>query len=272
VDAPPVIRVLLIEIFGGLSGSEVSDKKDSCRDHAGHIPGIIRSGKITFRAINSIIYSLKTDTIMKRNVLAWLGLPALLLLGCLKDPDFEQLSSNFVVVTKADSIANFSNYKTYYISDTLGLVSDNVNDTILIGTTAQALVNAVKQNLNARGYTFVPKGAHPDIGVNLGIIKTTNVGVVYPGWWYGYPGWWDPWYWGGYYPYYYPWSYYYVVETGTLIVDLIDQKNSNATHTMRVLWTAFAGGALGSDVNANVQRGVDAINQSFTQSSYIKRN
>ncbi|MBN9299483.1 MAG: DUF4136 domain-containing protein [Filimonas sp.] len=208
---------------------------------------------------------------MKRNVL-FVMLFALSLGACRKEPDFSQLSSNFVVVTSKDPAATFSQYKTYYISDTVGYISTSSTDTILVGPSAQALVKAVKDNMTARGYQFVPKNANPDLGINLGVVKNVNAGVVYPGWWWGYPGWWDPWYWGWFYPYYYPYTVTYVVTTGTVISDLIDLKNVAASKQLKVLWSAVSGGAVGSDVNTNLQRGINAINQSFTQSPYIKAN
>lgn len=193
-------------------------------------------------------------------------------ISCRKTPDLGQLSSNFVVVTNTDSAAIFSDYSTYYVSDTIAYVASDSQDTILVGSSAQQIVAVVKQNMTARGYTFVPKAAHPDLGINLGIVKNTNVGVVYPGWWWGYPGWWDPWYWGWDYPYYYPWSYTYVVTTGSIILDLVDLKDASEEHKETVIWTAFMGGAVGDDVNSNLQRGINAINQSFTQSPMVKAN
>src|SRR5678809_83569 len=156
--------------------------------------------------------------------------------GCLKSPDFEQLSSNFVVTTKTDSSKNFALYQTYYISDTIAYHSDNPNDSIRHDASSKKLVDAVKQNMNARGYTFVSKGSKPDLGINMGVLKNTTVGVVYGGWWDYWYGWWDPWYWGAYYPYYYPWAYAYAITTGSVIVDMIDLKSSVADQTFRVVW------------------------------------
>ncbi len=209
---------------------------------------------------------------MKRNLLLFLVMAGLFATSCRKSPNYDQLSSNFVVVTNADTTVAFNAFKTYYISDTISYLSSSSDDTILYDDNAKKLVQAVKDNMNARGYTFVAKNNHPDLGFNLGVVKTLNVGVSYPGWWWGYPGWWDPWYWGWYYPYYYPWSITYVVTTGTVILDMVDLKDAESKKQLRVLWNGYMGGAVGSDVGGNVQRGVDAINQSFEQSPYIKAN
>jgi len=192
--------------------------------------------------------------------------------SCRKNPDFDQLSSNFTVITNYDTAAVFQDYATYYISDTIAYIGGTTSDTILFDSNAKQLVDAVKQNMDARGYSFVAKNAHPDLGLNLGAIKITSASTIYPGWWWGYPGWWDPWYWGWYYPYYYPWTVTYVVTTGTVILDMVDLKNAGAKKTERIIWSAVMGGALGSSTSTNVQRGVDAINQSFAQTPQIDAN
>jgi hypothetical protein len=192
--------------------------------------------------------------------------------GCLKSPDFEMLSTNFVVITNTDSSKNFSNFKTYYISDTVAYHSDVVTDSIINNPSSKQLVDAVKQNMNALGYSFVTKGAKPDLGINLGVLKNTSVGVVYGGWWDYWYGWWDPWYWGWYYPYYYPWAYAYSITTGTVIATMIDLKEAPMEQQLRVVWMSVMSGAVGDNINTNVQRGVDAINQSFKQSPLLDRN
>ena len=192
--------------------------------------------------------------------------------GCLKSPDFETLSTNFVVITNTDSSKNFSNFKTYYISDTVAYHSDVVTDSILNNPSSKQLVDAVKQNMSALGYTFVSKGAKPDLGINLGVLKNTSVSVVYGGWWDYWYGWWDPWYWGWYYPYYYPWAYAYSITTGTVIATMIDLKEAPTDQQLRVVWMSIMSGAVGDNINSNVQRGVDAINQSFKQSPLLDHN
>jgi hypothetical protein len=208
---------------------------------------------------------------MKRLLLPFGALLIVIQAGCLKSPDFEQLSSEFVVATKTDSSRTFSSYRTYYISDTVAYHSDVVSDSVINNASSKQLVDAVKQNMNALGYTFVAKGAKPDLGINMGVLKNTTVSVVYGGWWDSWYGWWDPWYWGGYYPYYYPWAYAYSITTGSVIITLVDVKNAQADQNLRVVWLSVMGGAVGDNLNNNVQRGVTAINQSFAQSPLLKR-
>jgi hypothetical protein len=53
------------------------------------------------------------------------------------------------------------------------------------------------------------------------------------------------------------------------MVDLLNVDTVN--HKLNVIWTNFDSGALGTTAQ-NVQGGVNAINQAFLQSEYIKTN
>ncbi|RAJ06593.1 uncharacterized protein DUF4136 [Chitinophaga skermanii] len=210
---------------------------------------------------------------MKRCTTLLLSLSLLLLLGaCRKTPDLDKLSGNFVVQTdKAPGVA-FTDYKTYYISDTMAYISTDPKDSILVDDNAKAIVSQIKSNMAAMGYTFVARDKNPDLGINTLAVKNVNVGVVYPGWWWGYPGYWDPWYWGWYYPYYYPWSVAYSVTTGSVIAELIDLKHVNEQQKLQVVWTMSLNGALGSSASTNLQRALNGIDQAFVQSPYLKTN
>lgn len=214
----------------------------------------------------------KTMNATKNRALFIFLLAVTIISSCRKQPDFDQLSSNFVVSTSYDKAISFTNYKTFYISDSISYISSTVKniDTIVYNDASKQLAATVKTNMAALGYTFVSKASHPDLGLNMGAVKNVNAGVVSPGWWWGYPGWWDPYYWGWDYPYYYPWSYVYYVTTGSIIIDMVDLKNAGADQKLNVIWNTTSGGALGSDLNSNVQKGVDAINQAFKQSPQLK--
>jgi hypothetical protein len=207
---------------------------------------------------------------MKIRYLLALGL--VVFVSCRKSPDLGQLSVAFAVQTSKQPDANFSNYKTYYISDTIALRTTDPKDTLWFDADAKQLVDAVKTNMNARGYTFVSSShSNPDLGLGLTAIKDLNVGVIYPGWWWGY---WGGCYWGycGYPPYY-PWygggGIVYSIPTGTIILDMIDLKNAQANQKLYVPWGSVMSGGLGY-TNDDIQLGVQAIDQSFTQSPYVQ--
>jgi hypothetical protein len=189
--------------------------------------------------------------------------------GCLKSPDLGQLSVNFTTITNRAPSANFGNYKTYYLSDSVGQIASDSRDSFWVDDKSKQLVNTVKANMNERGYTFVPKGSKPDIGLVLTAIKNINIGAIYPGWWYG--GYWGGCYWGycGYPPYYgYGYPIYYEITTGTVVIDMVDVKNAGSSQNLPVIWTSVNSGGLGYSFD-DLQLAIDAINQSFTQSPYI---
>jgi hypothetical protein len=203
-----------------------------------------------------------------------LALCFVIFFGCRKAPDLGQLSVNFVVQTSKEPTADFGSYKTYYISDTVALETTDPNDSLWFDADAKQLVAAVKENMAARGYTLAASShSNPDLGLGLTAIKDLNVGVVYPGWWWGY---WGGCYWGycGYPPYY-PWygggGVVYSVPTGTVILDMIDLKNATENERLYVPWGSVMSGGLGY-TSDDIELGVKAINQAFTQSPYIQTN
>jgi hypothetical protein len=189
--------------------------------------------------------------------------------ACRKIPDTSQLSASFVVQTSKDNSANFANYKTYYISDTI--FRHGTADSIWFDSDSKQLVDAVNSNMAARGYTRVPSNhSTPDLGLGLTAIKDLNIGVIYPGWWWGY---WGGCYWGycGYPPYY-PWyggGVIYSIPTGTLILDMIDLKNATPEGKLTEIWGSVMSGGLGNTAD-DIQLGVEAIDQAFTQSPYVQ--
>jgi len=193
---------------------------------------------------------------------------SLVFFSCRKTPDLASLSNNFVVQTSKNPNANFGSYKTYYISDTIALLATNPNDSLWFDSNAKQLVETVKTNMAARGYTFVSNShSNPDLGLGLTVIKDLNIGVIYPGYWWGY---WGGCYWGycGYPPYY-GWGAVYSIPTGTIVLDMIDLKNAGTNGNLSVAWGSVMSGGLGNTSN-DLQLGINAINQAFDQASYIK--
>jgi len=197
------------------------------------------------------------------------------LFSCRKEPNTEDLKLDQVVATDRDLTANFSGYATYFISDTVSIVASASTDSILTGPMALQLVNAVKTNMNARGYTFQPRSAGlPDLGLRLTVIKDITRTAVCGGWWDGWWGYYPPWYWGCYYcgGYYYPWCTTYTYTVGTSTLYLFDIKNQGANHNVRALWGATMFGVFSTTNNqTNADLTTTAINQAFTQSTYLKK-
>jgi len=192
------------------------------------------------------------------------------LFSCRKEPDTEDLKLEQVVATDRDLLANFSSYSTFFISDTVSIVASVSTDSILTGPMALQLVNAVKTNMIARGYTFRPRSQGlPDLGLRLTVIKDVTRTAICGGWWDGWWGYYPPWYWGCYYcgGYYYPWC-----TTYTSALYMFDIKNQGTNHDLRALWGATMFGVFSTSNNqTNANLTETAINQAFAQSTYLKK-
>lgn len=195
----------------------------------------------------------------------------LIVSGCFSDPESTSLSSDLVVATDRDLSADFQTYLTYHISDSIPKITNDRNDTLLIGDPALEIVNQIRQNMNERGFTFVERDQSPDLAVIPVVIRVENLSGTCSGWWWGYPGYWGPPSWGfpGY-GFYYPYCGFYTYETGTLAVDIVDLKNADDSGTLNALWSSSMFGVLSTSDRTNLQRATKAIDQAFIQSPYIQ--
>lgn len=211
---------------------------------------------------------------MKKVILPLFGLLgfSFFYIGCTKDPikNLTQDESR-IYITDHDSSVNFSNYKTYSISDSVavinnGKVSRESNDI------DQAYITAVKKYMSEMGYTLTDKKSSPDLGVDVNHIISTSTGVIsYGDYWNNYGGYWDPYYWG--YPgygYYVPYAYsVYQISEGAISVDILDLKNASENNNkINVVWTGLIRGSGIFDTNVADSQ-VKAL---FGQSTYLKNN
>ena len=153
-----------------------------------------------------------------------LGLGLLFTLACTKyPPATDRLLEDLAVLTQYDVTITYNQFSTFQISDSIGVITDTDSTRVKNGNT-MTVVNAIINNMKARGYTQVTKNA--DLAFNVFYFKNVHVNAYSPGWYWGYPGYYPPsWYGGGsyYYPYY-P-VYYTSYTSGTLGWDMVDLKN-----------------------------------------------
>lgn len=202
--------------------------------------------------------------VMKRFLFFLAVLPALW--ACEPEPDNLRLLDQLVVSTNYDPDTQFADFGTYTIAtDTIGYVSNTSRDTIWTFTTAQpyprSVIKAVREQMDAKGFTYVDRDEDPDVGMNIYIIENLNLfqQVYYPNYYSNYYGY------GGYY--YYPIVQTYAQNTATLVVEMIDLKNRNANNQVKIVWNAYMGDVVNS-VNYE-QQSVDAIETAFDQSPYL---
>jgi hypothetical protein len=191
--------------------------------------------------------------------------------GCQKEPlDNLTTDESRIYITDHDSTVNFSNYKTYSISDSVAVI-ENGQATRQLDEPGAAYIQAVKKYMAAAGFTLVDKSQNPDVGVDVNHIINTSTGVIsYGDYWNDYGGYWDPYYWG--YPDYgydVPYAYsVYQVSEGAVSIDLLDLKNASANNKIDVIWTGLIRGPQIFDP-ATADSQVKAL---FNQSPYLKTN
>jgi hypothetical protein len=188
------------------------------------------------------------------------------LTSCSKDP-IGDLSNeeSLVYITNYDKSANYKQYKTFSVVDSV-LIVENGRAKTSLDQIDRDLLNRIITNMKSMGYVHVGPKENPDVGINATWITNTYLNVVsqplssyYGGYWggagYGYG-----------YPSYY--SYYETAESSWLI-SMLDFKNPNtADKTFKVIWDAQIRGA-GIGQSQLIDKMVDSI---FGQSNYLKIN
>jgi|APCry1669189204_1035204.scaffolds.fasta_scaffold00024_6 Domain of unknown function (DUF4136) len=195
------------------------------------------------------------------------------MMSCATYPGVDsRLAEDLVDITKYAVGTNFTQFKTFSIVDSVTLIKDYHDSSKMSNPQTQALLSEIISNMEARGYTLVErKTGNPDLGINAGVIKVTNVSYYYPGWYWDY-GYYNPSYWGYpasyyWYPYYPPAVSYY--STGTVIIELLDLKNAKVhDNKLYVDWVAIIRGLLtGSHTQQEV---LDNVDQCFAQTPQLR--
>ncbi len=196
--------------------------------------------------------------------------------ACQKDP-LKNLtaSESRIYITNRDSTVNFSEFSTFSIADSVGVIEDNRG----LGKSREdfdaSVIDAFRAAMVARGFTEVPRTSDPDLGITVSRIYSNYTGVVaYPNYWDSYGGFYDPFYWGyggySYYdPIYYGPTYYstYQVTQGALSIDMLNLKDAPTDNTIRPVWSALSrGSAVFNPATIETQ-----INAFMEQSPYLTR-
>lgn len=202
-------------------------------------------------------------------------LTALLVVSCHKEPSMSDLSNDLIVLTNYDTQANFSDYVTYYLPDSILIISDNPQATYWTEEQAGDILSTIEELMNQRGYVRIDNRNEADLGIQTSYVQNITLFYGYsdPYWWWDYPGYWGPGYWGWdgwYYPY--PISYSY--RTGSMLAEIVDLKaktprRADAGSKLPVIWTAYMEGLAYNSKDYNAQLVIRALNQAFRQSMYI---
>lgn len=194
-----------------------------------------------------------------------------MLAGCTKDPVSKlNAEETRIYLTQHDSTTSFSSFKTFSISDSVAIISNNQLYQKTRDGFDTTLINAFANAMMQRGYTRVSNNQSPDLGINVNNIINTYTGYVdYGNYYGGYYGYWDPYYWG--YPGY---SYYgsyigtYQVNEGVISIDIFDLKNASANKEIKSVWNGVVRGE-GIFEISSIGTSVQSL---FNQSAYIRAN
>lgn len=210
------------------------------------------------------------------------------IMGCNLYPDDDARIDEFdAVITYYDRTAKFGNYKTFVMIDSVTQIAPNDNGNSEGGSSATAnseyILSLIRVNMQSRGYTEVANPNDADLVINAGVLLVNNLVITssYPGYYWDCGlGWCNPGYWWGYpgYDYYYPWvpvAFVSEYEVGTLLIDIIDNKNfdPNTSPGLLIKWASVIRGVTNLTGQADVLNRLRIdINLAFEQSPYLKSN
>lgn len=206
---------------------------------------------------------------MKRVSTMMLIAASIMFASCQKDPDTDKLDNNYLVYTNYDADTDFTGIGTFHVIDSILIIGDSEKPEYWKNSNSEKIVNAYSDRLEACGYTPVPSAEESDVILQLSYINTTYYFTSFgPGpWWNSYPGYWN---WGGW-GWYYPYTFNYSYSTGSIISELVDTKAPNPQNDkLKVIWNSYICGLLNGN-NLSLSRTMEAIDQAFMQSPYLKK-
>lgn len=201
----------------------------------------------------------------------------LMAVGCYPE-GAEYVEELDVVYTDYDPEFAFSEQSTYAIPDSMVLINSqnfssstgNNSPDIVNPAYANPILDEIKVNMDAMGWTQVDKEEDLDVILLVSVTRTTNLYYNYD-WNY-----WDWWYPGGvggmgwYYPRYSPAGYISGYRSGTLMIQMINASDMGVNNNVPVVWVGVINGLLEGSTENISNRLIQTIDQVFKQSPYLK--
>ena len=206
---------------------------------------------------------------MKKISFLALAMACVLIVSCQKDPDTDKLDGSYLVYTNYDTGTDFKSINSFYVIDSILIIDNSEKSTYWNNGNSQKIVNAFEAQLATAGYEAVESIEEADAVLQLSYVNNTYYFNAYnPGpWWNTYPGYWN---WGGW-GWYYPYSFSYSYSTGSIIGELVDTNAPSPTNDkLTVVWNTYICGLLNGN-NLSLSRTMEAIEQAFEQSPYLKK-
>lgn len=200
---------------------------------------------------------------------------AILAVACQKEPYPQDGDNEYLVYTSPAKDADFSQYTTFDIADSLLVIGQSAKPEYSQSNNALALIQAFRTNMEKLGYIYTPSNPDAQLGIQLTYMIKTERYVQYyddPYWWLDYPGYWSPGMWGDWYGFYYPRPMVYSYSTNALLADMVDLTSEQGSgKALKIIWSSYIGGPAGPSASYDVQRMKNSIDQAFAQSPYLKK-
>lgn len=200
---------------------------------------------------------------------------AILAVACQKEPYPQDGDNEYLVYTSPAKDADFSQYTTFDIADSLLVIGQSAKPEYSQSNNALALIQAFRTNMEKLGYIYTPSNPDAQLGIQLTYMIKTERYVQYyddPYWWLDYPGYWSPGMWGDWYGFYYPRPMVYSYSTNALLADMVDLTSEQGSgKALKIIWSSYIGGPAGPSASYDVHRMKNSIDQAFAQSPYLKK-
>lgn len=203
-------------------------------------------------------------------------IPAVIILAvaCHKEP-YTDSDNEYLVYTSPGKQITFTSFQTFDLADSLLIIGQSNKPVYSQSDNALALIQAVRTNMEKRGFIYTPDNPDADLGIQMTYVIKTERYVQYyrdPYWWLDYPGYWSPGFWGNYTGFYYPYPVTYTFSTNSLMIDMVNLTvPRTGNEALEVVWSAYIGGPASTSTDYDVNRMKASIDQAFVQSPYLTR-
>jgi hypothetical protein len=198
--------------------------------------------------------------------------------GCFPDGP-EYIDELDIVYTNYDAGFDFKAVNTFALPDeVIKVETQEFNRQVknepefVLEAHSEIILSTIRDNMLYLGWTEVEKNNGPDIIILPSVSTSTRIYYYYDWnyWYWWYPGWYSGWAW--YYPgYYYP-VYRSGYSSGTLFIQMTDNRNSQESNNVAVPWSAVINGVMETSRSHINQRLRSTIDQAFDQSPYLKKS
>lgn len=208
-----------------------------------------------------------------RNLLTGLTFVSILLLSsCYPiSPEFvSDYDSVFTEITEPGFDFVNPAIDTYYLADTVIILTDPGTSDTDIQVDTRLLLNRVRTNMNRAGYTEIVNSNLATQADYLVLVSINRSDNYFNTWWGGWGGW-GGWGWGGccFFP---PQVTTTNIRTAAVVVELLDGKSlSQRNQNIPEVWFGAGTGLFRGTTDNITNRALEAIDQMFVQSPYLTR-